>query len=795
MELGVVQLIAVLLPALTAPFFPALIGKIKKTAGYWAMSVPIASLALIASNVQKGGLNQVVSLKWIPELGINASFLVDGVSVFFGTVVCVMGALVCFYAHHYLHETQQKTGRFYAYLLLFMTAMLGTVFSNNIFLMFVFWELTGIASFLLIGFNYDQVKSQRGALMALLVTGSTGLVMLVGLILISIYTNITDISHLLTIAPGLTHIQSSLTVAMMLIIVGAFAKSAQFPFHFWLPNAMSAPTPISAYLHSAAMVKLGVFLIARFYPIFVENPMWAPTLITVGIITMVLGGVFSVLTHDIKGVLAYTTVSQLGFLVATYGLGSTSGVQHDFYHILNHVFYKGALFMVAGIAIHTFHTQDLRKMSGLFKFAPLAGFATIASVLAMVGFPGTTGFISKELMIDTLLQASGQGGLYTLLPILIVISATCLVVSGFRVISIFFGPLKNLSKEHIHVPSIAFQMAPLVLAGATIAFGLFPADASTLLSKLAVPNLHLANPSHLAIWHGINMPLLISISVLLSGTGLFYFAHQKQWVFAKLPKFLQLDLYFDLLLRVIQKGACKITTGLRTDSPMDYLPIILGFFVTIVGLVLFPIFSYYIAPFMRMDYAGTVEIVTASLIALSSLGVVIAKKWMSRLVSLSIAGFLISFYFILYKAPDLALTQIMIEAVGIVLILLLLVRIPQKAEENDNRRVPFSARKVVNIIISIGMAVCATSLIVLMTHNQVLESIAPYFIENTNALAGGSNAVNTILVDFRGFDTMGELSVLVIATLGIMGLTWKTSQKITKKQTSLSTLTPTQEES
>ena len=763
-------LLGILLPTLLIPFFFIPSKSIKKYAGLLAMMAPLASLGIILSIANKVGIPQVNFVNWIPELGIHFSFLIDGISLFFSITTCMMGALVCAYSHYYLPKSSQKNSRFYAYLLFFITAMLGTVLSNNIGLLIVFWELTAIASFLLIGFKSSKEGSQKGALATLITTGFTGLCMLVGLILLSILTGTSELSEVLILAPTLTQIQPYLTTIMVLILIGAFGKSAQFPFYFWLPKAMSAPTPVSAYLHSAAMVKLGIFLIARFYPIFGGNSLWAPILITIGVITMVIGAVYAVMTHDIKELLAYSTVSQLGALVMSYGLGTTYGVEHDFYQILNHIFYKGALFMAAGVAIHTFDTQDLRKMGGLFKFAPIAGIAAVISVGAMIGFPGTTGFISKELLLHTILTIPTQKENGIILAAMLV-AAIGLVIAGIRFLTLFFGNLKGLSEEHIDPPSMGIQLPIIIAASFSLIFGLFPQDAVFWCDYLRVAGLHYPSPASLSIWQGITNPLILSGGILTVGAGISWVLYKRKWVDCTLPETAKLETKFDHLLNTIQKISTAITAGVKTDHSPDYLMIILGFIAGLLLLILLPLFPELILPFLfKMDDTNTLGSLTAILIGGAAIATLIAKTNINKLIAISVVGALISFYFLLYHAPDLALTNLMIEAIGVVLMVLLLIRLPK---EDTSQKVDGTLRKTANITIASTIGVIATSLILLMTNNQVLDSISGYFIEATVPLAGGSNAVNTILVDFRGFDTMGEISVLVIAAIGVIGLLWK----------------------
>jgi len=768
-------LLAIFLPLCISPLLLWGVRQLKYKIGWIALPFPILSAYLIFLVGQQvgWGSSYVVAIPWVPELGISMSFLVDGVSLFFGFVVTIMGALVCLYAIAYLNDPLKEIGRFYSYLLFFMFAMLGTVFSNNLIGLFIFWELTGIASFLLIGFYFHKDVSRKGAFMALIVTGSTGLVMLVGLILTGQLFGTYEISNLLQMAASSHLTTALLAVPLPFIMIGAFGKSAQFPFHFWLPNAMAAPTPVSAYLHSAAMVKLGIFLTARFYPLFIHSDLWAPLLITIGFLTMVVGAVYALLSHDIKALLAYTTISQLGFLIGFYGLGIPDGVQHDFLHIVNHVFYKGALFMIAGIAIHAFHTQDLRKMGGFFKHAPIAAISCILAAAAMAGIPLTSGFISKELMLGEMFgRVQEYGGISILIPIGLFISATCLVACGLRlIVNVFLGKLPESAKKNFHAPSILFQLPPFLLALGALFFGLFPDKGGFLLSSLSVQGLHLHHPEHLALWHGFNGKVLFSASVVGLGTLIFFAAERANWVFANIPKLLRFDHFFNASLGYILTFSDKITSALRTDKPKDYLAIIILAFVSMFAYALRPFFGPEILPFLFLDSYNILESVIAVLIAVFALGVIIVKPWITRLISMSVVGFLITFYFVLYRAPDLALTQMMIEAVTLVLILYLLGRIPTHEEEKAINLETKLPRKMLNLFLSISVGTIMTTLVLLATRKpMVMTTIGDYFIKNTNSLAGGSNAVNTILVDFRGFDTMGEISVLVIALLGALGL-------------------------
>ena len=648
-----------------------------------------------------------------------------------------------------------------------MVAMLGTVFSNNMILLFVFWELTGIASFLLIGFSFKKEISRIGARMALLVTGSTGLIMFVGLIFLSLFTGTYDLNTLLSMQKD-NFSNVVFVIPFVLIILGAFGKSAQFPFHFWLPNAMAAPTPVSAYLHSAAMVKLGIFLTARFFPIFSGLEQWPVLLMSVGFLTMLVGAVYSLFTADLKGVLAFTTVSQLGYLIGYYGLGAINGVEHDFFHILNHVFYKASLFMIAGIVIHSVGTKDIRKISGLFSAMPLTAIATIFAAASMAGIPGTTGFLSKELLIEQILHTTLPFGISSMVLIgIVMVSAASLFATGLRLVkNVFFGEKVEVE----HKPSLFFQLPAFILASCTVLFGLFPSVLESFLNKLHVPGLHVANPYHIKIWHGFNTALLISTLIVVSGIILYQIINATKWKVDKLPLMLQFDTGFNAFISSTETIARSVNHFFRFHKVQDYL------FMTLLFMSM--IFLYFIYPYMSLELFGLLfqqnismlNALTIFIMIIATFSVLFARKWISKLVALSVLGFLIAFYFVIYKAPDLALTQLMIESVSLVLVLIFVGKLSVTAEKKELEQNSFSIRKFISILIASAMGLSVFTIIMNIMNKPDLNPMGNYFLQKTVPLAGGTNTVNTILVDFRGFDTMGEISVLVIAALGVIGL-------------------------
>jgi len=769
-------LFAVLAPFLAAPVLAFAGRRLGERTGWLALPVPLlACAAILAVAVQAGERpNFVVEWRWIPSLGLNLSFLIDGLSLFFGLIVSGVGALIVFYGRHYLDNHYAHHGRFYACLLLFMGAMLGTVFANHLLLLFVFWELTGIASFLLIGFSHESEESQRGARMALLVTGATGLCLLVGVVLTGQLTGTHSLQELL--ANPLPAGGSTLAnVALALLLLGAFGKSAQFPFQFWLPNAMAAPTPVSAYLHSATMVKLGVFLCARLFPIFNGLDWWAPLVAGVGLVTMTLAALKALLVFDLKAVLAWTTVSQLGALIAQYGLAERAGLSHDYLHILNHVLYKGCLFMVVGAIDHATGTRDLRQLGGLWRRDRLLGGITLVACASMAGLPFTTGFISKEATLAEMLTGA-QGSLGTFALGCVLLTSVAKIVFSARVFAgAFLGRETATVKEHFHRPGRGLLVPPLLLALAIPVLGVFPGLLDGPLACLGVRGLHAAEPAHLALWHGFTRELAFSAGIVAVGALVFAGLNRTGWHWARVPRWAQFDLAFEALVRGTGTFAKRVTRLAGSDTPPVYLRIILAFACLLIGGALVASIRQPEVNGLLIRAAGPeawqpLRALTAGLIALATLGCVTLRAWPAQLISLSLAGFLTTFYYVHYRAPDLALTQILVETVSLVLVLLLLGRFPRACELGEAEDQRLTGQQFLRFGIALGIGALMTTLLLVVTDRPHPEPIGPWYLEATRPLAKGDNAVNTILVDFRGFDTLFEAAVLVIATLGCLGL-------------------------
>ena len=743
-----------------------------KAPGRWLWLVPgliTLGFGYLAASGHGTGVRQLESLAWLPDQGINLGFQIDGLSLFFGLVVAGMGTLIFAYTGGYFAGKPAEFRRFYTYLLLFLGAMLGTVFSSNLLILYVWWEMTGLASFFLIGYLHESKEARDGARMALVTTIATGMCMLVGILLIGLSAGTFEIAELAARAPDFVD-SRTWGAGFILIIVGAFGKSAQFPFHYWLPNAMSAPTPVSAYLHSATMVKLGVFLIARIFPIFRAMDSWVPVLVVVGFFTFLLGATLALYSNKLKAILAYSTVSQLGFLVGFYGMSPQIGTHFDLLHIINHVFYKGALFMVVGIIDHSTGIKDIRETGGLRKRMPLLYFITLVSAGSMAGLIFTSGFLSKEYMLKEKIDYVFEGLFLNWYPILMVISGSVFKVAfSLRIfLHIFHGEESAKVHQHFHKPSFLIQLPPLILTVLTLVTGFLPFLMSRILAAFRVEGLHAPDLPALKIWHGWDSAaFLISCGILLAGYVLFRFAEKDGWRWAEIPRFLRFDEQFTRWIEALPGFGARISRYLGIEHPKVHLPVVMGIALFWIGIP--AIHAIGQATLTEIPFTG--DLLGASLagilLVIAGIFLLFLPSWKGQVVLIGAIGFLVTFYFVLYRAPDLALTQILVEAASLILLLVLFQKFPmlRQISLRPPRRVAG-----LNAVIACGVGVLMFFLTLLFSAGRAGQVLGEEYLAASLPLAKGTNAVNTILVDFRGFDTLLEIGVLVIATLGIMGL-------------------------
>ena len=735
-----------------------------------AIGVSLSSLVLLLSQAQDvfNGKTIIQTWPWLTQVGIDFSFRLDALGLLFSLLITGIGTLIYIYAYYYL-SPKNSLSKLYVLLMLFMAAMLGISLSNNLILLLIFWELTSISSFLLVGYwsNYDA--AQRGSRMALTITGMGGLCMLGGFVLLAQITGTYQIDQILTMSSQIQ--QHSLFVpTLLLILMGAFTKSAQFPFHFWLPNAMAAPTPVSAYLHSATMVKAGIFLLARLLPIFAGAALYHNLVTFIGLFTLCMAAFFAIFKEDLKGLLAYSTISHLGLIVCLLGIGSPLAVAAAIFHIINHATFKAALFMIAGIIDHESGTRDLRKLSGLWQLLPFTATLTMITAASMAGVPLTNGFLSKEMFFTELL-ANLTGPVMIVSAIIATFAGIFAVAYSVRLVhGVFFdGPLgKEIPNKEAHEPPFGMRAPATLLAALCILVGLFPA---LLVEHIvnSTARASIQNPAfegtHLAIWHGLNAPLLMSVIALLGGL-IFYFALAKGGKLRRidLDPFLgrlQGKVLFDLFLKYLLLSSRKFRRFTENGKLQSYVLWILIFSVAIV-----------IVPFWLQGIGtGSRELVHAPVIAIVLWLLLFSACWMmlwfhhERIKAVLISGavgLVVTMVFICFSAPDLALTQITVDVVTTVLLLMSLSLLPQLTpyESSVSRR---WRDALIAIIAGLGIA-WISWLIMTRDHN----SISWFFMQQSIPLGGGTNVVNVILVDFRGFDTFGEITVLGIAAIGTL---------------------------
>ncbi len=702
-------------------------------------------------------------LPWVPSLMINFDFRLDGLSLLFSLLITGIGSFIFIYASSYL-KGHEYLDRFYGYLCLFMSAMLGVVLSDNILLLFVFWELTSISSFFLIGFNNRHADSRKSALTALSITGLGGFFLLAGLVLLSNVAGTFSIQELMTKAAV---IKSSelYPVIIGLVFIGAFTKSAQFPFHFWLPGAMKAPTPVSAYLHSATMVKAGIFLLARFTPILGDTPEWSYTLMGVGGFTMIYAAVHSLFRTDMKGVLAYSTISALGMLTFLIGLGTKEALIAATTFIVVHALYKAALFLITGIIDHETGTRDLTKLAGLRKVLLPVFIAGLLAALSSAGLPLSIGFIGKDLIYEATLNAEKNIALY--LTIAAVVTNICLVAAGFLAgIKPFTGKLPT-EYEKVHLPYLSMWAPPLVLALLGFLFGIFPNQIG---QYLVTPIVHLMAGEHipvdLKIWHGINTVLILSLATLAVGTILYLInkpSSRKVAFLWRFESFSPQTIYTNISGGLLNFSEFY-TNQLHNGYLRSYLLKIIVFAEILFAYELFkggPIYIDYSKLSPISIYEGTIVLILIAAVYLT----ITTTSRLTAVVATSVLGYAICLMFVFYSAPDLAMTQFAIDTLTVVLFVFVLFNLPPFLNFSRHRK---SVLRDGTVAISFGVILSLIAIKVLQVPTEITTS--EFYGRYAYTLAKGKNVVNVILVDFRGLDTMFEIVVLSIAAIGVFSL-------------------------
>jgi len=706
--------------------------------------------------------NQLEYLKndWIPTLGIDLNFKVDGLSLLFALLITGIGTLVYFYASYYL-KNHPRLHQFYCFLTAFMGAMLGLVLSDNMISVFVFWELTSITSFFLIGFNTQDEVSRKSALTALGITGLGGFFLLAGFLLIYTISGTYSINELL-LSSEIIRENALFPLLLFMIFGGAFTKSAQFPFHFWLPGAMQAPTPISAYLHSATMVKAGIYVLARFSPILSDGFLWNNTLMIVGGITMFFGAFHSILRTDMKGILAYSTISALGIIVFLLGIGSEYAVFAAVTFIFVHALYKATLFLVTGIVDHAVHTRDISQISGLRKVMPFVFWASFVATLSCAGVPFMFGFISKDLIYQATLHLPKWTIWITIIAVLTNILLAC---SGFMAgIKPFTGKFPK-EFENTHKPSVFLWIPVVILSFLTLLFGLFPYLAEVSILQHAFSSVYkLHSELHLKIWHGFNQVLLLSGVTIILGVTLFLLKkHYRKSLFIEKYNRFSPKVIWENLGEAIRKFAFEYTRFFHNGYLRNYLITIIIFLTLLVGYRLFTTTPIKVNT-EDLSSFRLYELVIFAFIIVAIYFTIVTRSRLTAIASLGIIGYCICLIFIFYGAPDLAMTQFTIDTLTVVLFVLVLFKLPPFLQ--------YKSKKIVirDIFVSGIFGVLMTIIALQALVSPATKETSMFYAENVYTLAKGKNVVNVILVDFRGFDTMIEGIVLSIAALGVYSL-------------------------
>jgi multicomponent Na+:H+ antiporter subunit A len=693
-------------------------------------------------------------------LAVNLSLALDGLSLLFALLICGIGALVLIYAGGYL-AGHARLGQFYAFLLLFMGAMLGLVLADNILTLFIFWELTSISSFLLIGFTHERSESRAAARQALLITGGGGLALLAGLIMLGIAGGSFELTELLARGDAL-RAHPLYGPILALVLAGAFTKSAQFPFHFWLPSAMEAPTPVSAYLHSATMVKAGIYLLARLSPLLGGTAAWTATVGGVGATTMLVGGLLALYQTDLKRILAYTTVSALGTLTLLIGIGGAEAIKAMVVFLLAHALYKGALFMVAGAIDHETATRNVEKLGGLRRVMPITAGAAILAAVSLSGFGPVLSFIAKELLFEAVLHVERLGAALAVLAVL----ASGLFVAEALIVTIrpFFGALQATPKAPHEAP-VSMWLGPALLAVAGLVIGLIPAlVAEPIVAAASSAILNTSADVDLALWHGFNLALAMTVASVLLGGALYRgwsLLRRTTPLVERALGFWPSDAYRHIL-DGINRLSRDVTRALQSGYLRQYLFVILLATVGFVGYTL--VAKGGLPQALAWTELRFYEAALAALMLLAAIYALFAPGRLSAVASLGIVGYGVALIYILYGAPDLAMTQILVETLTVLLFVLAFYHLPRFNSFSS------AASRLRDAFIALCTGGLMTALVLAATATPPQSRLAGFFAENSKAIAHGSNIVNVILVDFRGIDTLGEMTVLSIAAFGVYAL-------------------------
>lgn len=726
--------------------------------------VPLSLFIYFSSFIGRVSTGEVITqnFQWVPSFGLNLNFTLDGLSLLFSLLITGIGFLVFVYTAAYL-KGHDYLDRFYGYLGIFMGAMLGLVLSDNLLSMFLFWELTSISSFFLIGFNNTSKPSRRSAILALSITGSGGFLFLAGSILLGMVAGTYSITEMLSQSGAIA--ESDYYILIVLLIFGAaFTKSAQFPFHFWLPGAMKAPTPVSTYLHSATMVKAGIYLLLRFTPVLGNQEFWNTTLIIVGAITMFYAAVHTLFRTDLKGILAYSTISVLGVLVFLIGLGTQYALTAAAVYILVHALYKATLFLVTGIIDHETGSRDVTKLAGLRKVMWPVAIAGLLAAVSSAGMPPTIGFLGKDLIYEATL---GMEQWTVVLTIVAIVTNILILYAGFVAgIKPFSGKLPEIFSR-VHLPSLLMWVPPVLLAVMGILIGVFPGLIDGPLIKPVVDAVGMKGGDvHLKLWHGFNTVLALSAVTLAAGFLLYFILKPSEKREAAMVR-LEFISPKSLILK-FGSGVAGFSSGwtgiLQNGFLRNYVTTIILFLVILVGYSLFTGQSGFpmdLSSFSRLTFY---EMIIMGIMFFAVIFIVLTKSRLTAVVGMGVVGYAIAMLFVIYSAPDLAMTQFSIDTLTVILFVLVLSSLPKYLSITDYKM------RAKDGLLSIAFGTLITLIALEVLREPVHKEISQFYAENAYVLAKGKNVVNVILVDFRGTDTLIEIAVLTVAALGVFSL-------------------------
>lgn len=763
------QLLALLLLPFAGAAVAALSGNDRTRCALLTAFSPLLALATLMRERANVFVGNVIyeSWRWLPQAGLDLSLRLDGLAFLFATLILAIGLLIIVYARYYLSE-KDSLRKLYSLLLLFMGAMLGIVLSNNILLMLAFWELTSLTSFLLVGYWQHRTDARHGARMALIVTAGGGLALLAGLLLLGNSVGSFELDVIL-LSGELIRANPHYPLMLALILLGVFSKSAQFPLHSWLPHAMAAPTPVSAYLHSATMVKAGIFLLARLHPALSGTELWFDIVTTTGMLTLLYGAVMALLQNDLKGLLAFSTISHLGLITLLFGIGTPFATVAALFHIVNHAIFKASLFMAVGIIDHETGTRDLRRLRGLWRYMPHTAILAMVAAAAMAGVPLLNGFLSKEMFFSEAIKIQGVGGLAAIIPAVATLAGIFSVAYSLRFIhDVFFnGTTDDLPKFPPHEAPRYMRLPIEILVLLCLVVGIFPAyTVAPFLNAAAYAVLGEVPVYSLALWHGFNLPLAMSAIVLIGG-AILYVARAPLFRWHGQHHAISSMRIFEIALISLFNTSRRLIAALDNRSLPRFIAIVLVATVLVEATTL-----------LRLPrLIGTVaikpiDIFTAICGLIALLAAMLTVRWhryrLLSLLPLGTVGLIVALLFARFSAPDLALTQLAIEFVTLLLMLFALRHLPAFAtiEKIRNR----------DIVIAGALGITTTCL-TLAILTRPYSSIARYFAEHALSEGGGHNVVNVILVDFRGFDTLGEISVLLIAAVGIAAMRYDPIRK------------------